>query len=68
MDYDAKFWKAEYERLRRNKNKEIDRIRWQNSVFFDKTWKLLHLLGMSDREIIEYYKKAVTKVRFPDDE
>lgn len=57
MDYNAKFWKSEYERLRRNKNKEIDRMKWQISVFFDKTWKLLHLLGMSDKEIIEYYKK-----------
>lgn len=58
MDYDAKFWKAEYERLRRNKNKEIDRKRRQVSVFYDKTWKLLHLLGMSDEEIIKYYEEG----------
>lgn len=56
-NYDAKFWKAEYERLRRNKNKEIQRTREQISVFFDKTWDLLHLLGMSDKEILEYYAK-----------
>lgn len=57
MDYDAKFWKAEYERLRRNKNKEIQHTREQISVFFDKTWKLLHLIGMSDEEIWEYYDR-----------
>lgn len=56
MDYDARFWKSEYERLRRNKNKEINTIRMQFSVFYDKTWKLLHLLGMSDEEIIRYYE------------
>ena len=56
-DYDAKFWKAEYERLRRNKNKEIQRTREQISVFFDKTWDLLHALGLSDEEIKEYYGK-----------
>ena len=55
MDYDAKFWKAEYERLRRNKNKEIKQTREQISVFFDKTWNLLHELGMSDEEIKKYY-------------
>lgn len=57
MDYRAKFWKTEYERLRRNKNKEIQRTREQISVFFDKTWKLLHLIGMSDEEIWEYYDR-----------
>lgn len=55
MDYDAQFWKAEYERLRRNKNKEIQRMRERQSVFFDKTWTLLHALGLSDEEIKKYY-------------
>lgn len=58
MDYDAKFWKAEYERLRRNKNKEIKQTREQISIFFDKTWNLLHELGMNDKEIIEFYGKG----------
>lgn len=57
-DYDAAFWKNEYERLRRNKNKEIQRTREQISIFFDKTWDLLHKLGMSDEEIFEYYGKS----------
>lgn len=58
MDYDANFWKAEYERLRRNKNKEIKQTREQISIFFDKTWNLLHELGMNDKEIIEFYGKG----------
>lgn len=57
MNYDATFWKNEYERLRRNKNKEIQRTREQISVFFDKTWDLLHALGLSDKEIMKYYGK-----------
>lgn len=55
MNNEARFWKSEYERLRRNKNKEIQRTREQISVFFDKTWTLLHELGMSDEEIKKYY-------------
>lgn len=58
MDYDANFWKAEYERLRRNKNKEIKQTREQISIFFDKTWNLLHELDMNDKEIIEFYGKG----------
>lgn len=59
MNYDANFWKAEYERLRRNKKKEIERMRERQSIFFDKTWTLLHLLGMSDGEIRKYYDRTV---------
>lgn len=55
MNNEARFWKSEYERLRRNKNKEIQRTREQISVFFDKTWTLLHALGLSDEEIKKYY-------------
>lgn len=62
LNNEAQFYKSEYERLRRNKNKQIERMRVKQSMFFDKTWKLLHLLGMSDREIIEYYG-AVEPVR-----
>lgn len=57
MNNEARFWKSEYERLRRNKNKEIQRTREQISVFFDKTWTLLHALGLSDEEILEYYDR-----------
>lgn len=56
-DYDARFWKSEYERLRRNKNKEIKRTRDQIAIFFDKTWTLLHALGLNDEEIMNYYAK-----------
>ena len=55
MNYDAKFWRAEYERLRRKKNKEIEKMKIREGYFFDKTWKLLHLLGMKDEEIIRFY-------------
>lgn len=55
MDYDAKFWKAEYERLRRNKNKEIDKMKADQLYFFSKTWKLLHYLGLKDEEIAAFY-------------
>lgn len=58
MNYDANFWKAEYERLRRNRKKEIEKLRWQTAVFTKKTWDLLHLLGMSDKEILEYYGRT----------
>jgi hypothetical protein len=58
-DYDARFWKSEYERLRRNKNKEIQRTREQIAIFFDKTWALLHELGLDDKEIMEYYARRV---------
>lgn len=54
-DYDAQFWKNEYERLRRSRKREIERLRWQTAVFTKKTWDLLHLLGMKDEEILEYY-------------
>lgn len=54
-DYDAQFWKNEYERLRRNRKKEIEHLRYQTAVFSKKTWDLLHLLGMKDKEIMEYY-------------
>jgi len=55
MNHEAQFYKSEYERLRRNKNKQIEQMRVKQSLFFDRTWKLLHLLGLSDKEIIEYY-------------
>ena len=57
MNYDVNFWKAEYERLRRNRKKEIEKLRLQTAVFTRKTWDLLHLLGMSDKEIFEYYDR-----------
>lgn len=57
MDKEAKYWRAEYENLRRKKKKEIEVMKNNQIRFFDTTWKLLHELGMKDQEIIEYYKE-----------
>lgn len=55
MDKEDRFWKSEYENLRRKKNKEIKFLRRRFSIFFDTTWNLLKELGMSEEEIIKYY-------------
>lgn len=55
MNHEAQFYKSEYERLRRNKNKQIEQMRVKQSLFFD-------LLGLRDEEIIAYYG-AVEPVR-----
>lgn len=55
MTNEAKYYKAEYENLRRKKNKEIAQLRLRHSIFFDKTYKLLKALGMSDKDIMKYY-------------
>lgn len=57
MDREAKYWRAEYENLRRKKKKEIEMMKNNQIRFFDKTWKLLHILGMKDKDIIEFYKE-----------
>jgi len=56
-DRESKYWKSEYENLRRKKKKELDMQLVNINKFMSSTWKLLKLLGMSDREILEYYKK-----------
>lgn len=49
-----KYYKAEYERLRRSKNKEIKHLRRQYHNFIIATWNLLRLF-MKEKEIIKYY-------------
>lgn len=56
-DKEIKYYKCEYENLRRKKNKQIDDLNMKILRFIDKTWKLLKLLGMSDKEIFEWYRK-----------
>ena len=56
LSKEAKYYRCEYENLRRKKNKQIERMKINQIKFFDKTWKFLHLLGMKDMDIIEYYK------------
>ena len=50
------YWKSEYENLRRKKKKEIEQMKRAQALFVDKTWKLLKLLGMPEREILGYYR------------
>ena len=51
-----RYWKCEYENRRRKKARESDKKQRFLLAFMDKTWKLLHELGMSDEEILTYYK------------
>ena len=57
MDREAKYWKCEYENLRRKKKKEIDRMKYQMSKSTRINWKVMHELGqmagVSDKEILE---------------
>ena len=55
-DNEVKYWKSEYENLRRKKNREIATLKQQISRFFDLTYKLLVGLGLKPEEITEYYR------------
>ena len=57
LSKEARYYKNEYENLRRKKNKELEQMNLKVLRFMDKTWKLLKLLGMPDKEIIEWYRK-----------
>lgn len=50
-----KYWRSEYENLRRKKNKEIERMKLYQSRFANKTYTLLKALGMTDEQIRRYY-------------
>ncbi len=53
------YWKSEYENLRRKKKKEIEQMKRAQALFANKTWKLLKLLGMPEREILAYYREEM---------
>lgn len=53
---EARFWKCEYENLRRKKIKEIQKIKNDQAKFSDITFELLIQLGMKPKEIFDYYK------------
>jgi len=57
---DESYWKCEYENLRRKDKKKIERMLLQMSIFTHKTWDLLKLLGMSEDEILNYYRENDT--------
>lgn len=52
-----RYWRCEYENLRRKKNKEITLMKERQRVFADKIWHLLKLLGMPEDEIIKYFRE-----------
>lgn len=66
MDREAKYWKCEYENLRRKKKKEIDRLKYLQAKSTRINWYVMHLLGqkagVSDKEILdllnELYKRG----------
>lgn len=41
-----------------NKRKELKRYQDKTISFMNKTYKLLKLLGMSDKDILEYYERG----------
>lgn len=51
------YWKSEYENLRRKYNKEKESRDIKVSKFAKKTFDLLKLIGLTDKEIFEYYAK-----------
>lgn len=51
-----RYWKCEYENLRRKKNKQINEMQRKQTIFMDKTWKLLKAIGLSDKVIFEWYR------------
>ena len=48
-----------YETLRKEKNKELEIKQLQINRFIDKTYKLLKGLGLSDREILDWYRREI---------
>lgn len=54
-----RYWRCEYENLRRKKNKEISDMQRKQTIFMEKTWLLLKRLGMSESEIFAYYRKDI---------
>ena len=61
MDKEARYYKDEYENLRRKKNKEIDNLIIRQLKFMDVTWKLLKTLGLPNEFILDYYRKEMNK-------
>lgn len=62
MDREAKYWRAEYENLRRKKNKEIERAKYQQAKSSRINWQVMHQLGqragISDKEILDIIRSC----------
>lgn len=56
MEREAKYWRSEYENLRRKKNKEIEKMKLKQARMCHKTFDFLKLLGVPDDEILMFYK------------
>lgn len=66
MHSEVNYWRSEYENLRRKKNREIERLKTSQALFADRTWKLLKLLGMKDKDILEYYRYENNRKTYTD--
>jgi len=60
---EEKYWKCEYENLRRKKKKEVEALTYENEVlrlqsakFTKKTYRLLLDLGLKHEDIMNYYR------------
>ena len=54
-----KYWRCEYENLRRKKNKEIEDLKIKMASMSRKTYELLKAMGLSHEEIEAYYRGVV---------
>lgn len=56
MTNEERYWKAEYENLRRKKNRELDTLRCQCARMSRLTYDLLKAMGMKEEDIDTYYR------------
>ena len=52
-----RYWKCEYENLRRKTQKRIDEMILAQSIFTHKTYDLLKTLGLSEEQIRRWYER-----------
>jgi len=52
---ESKYWKSEYELLRKKKKAEIEQMKLNQAKMITATFELLKKLGMSDNDILNYY-------------
>ena len=50
------YWKCEYENLRRKKQKEKEQMLYKIAVFTAKTYDLLKTIGLTDEQIVRWYR------------
>lgn len=56
MSKEEKYYKCEYERLRRKSKKEIETLKIKQCEFLERTYQLLKEIGMSDKAILSWYE------------